>query len=256
MLFTPDDEDAPHQAGGSSLDLVAEIRGGSTTALRALILSKQAQLERAALIRASARIRARASSRLAVLAALEVAAARLGEVREESEAGVLSWFTERLEDQLLLGAEDGGSGQARSTRRACARPVRAPAASRELLASSLECDALPVEREWFQRLRAALDEATHQLPTVEREAVLLRDFCQVPWDEVGEELGLEEAQARSTHRQAWASLRGELQRRIPHLLGGRSEGAVSRQAAGQYTDGEQVEVCSLSRRDEENPGES
>jgi RNA polymerase sigma-70 factor (ECF subfamily) len=79
-------------------------------------------------------------------------------------------------------------------------------------ATSIDDDPLPDERILHQELEAAVDAAIRRLPEKQRMAVILRRYQELPYEEIGEVLGLSLPAVKSILFRARAQLKEDLKK--------------------------------------------
>lgn len=212
----------PRPAGEleASLALLARARDGDRGALGELVRRHHDELQRIVRIRLGAGMRRFLESGDIVQETYQALVQDVERVQLASADDLVPWLarvaTNRIRDQ-----HDRAHAQKRDAGREEAQASSASAAGglAERVAAS---ETAPPERAMRNELREILDEAVAALPPEYREAIVLRDFCGAPWEEVARALGRDSLHAaQQLHQRAWMKVRKLAE---PRLRGAGGEG--------------------------------
>jgi RNA polymerase sigma-70 factor (ECF subfamily) len=183
--------------------LLEQARGGERLAVDQLFALHRPYLVQLIALRLDPKLQARVDPSDVVQEAQLEALRRLADYLADPRMPFRLWLRAIAHDHLLKARRR----HLNTARRAAGREVPLPDHSSLLLAQRLQAAGLAPEQAVNQeQLAVRLRQGLEQLPEADREILLLRNFEELSYEEVGYLLGIEPAAARKRHGRALVRL--------------------------------------------------
>jgi len=179
--------------------LLEQARAGDTEALERLFQDHRAYLRRVVAVHIGKQLRSRVDASDIVQETQMAATKRLGDFLDRQPVPFRLWLRQIAQDQLVMAYRRHIGAEHRSVRREVALPERSSLQLARQLAGGEPSPSQQAAR--AEQVRCVREAVSH-LPAADQDVLMLRNYEQLSFDEIGYVLRIEPATARKRYAPA------------------------------------------------------